>query len=56
MLFKSFYLILVVLAAYTTAEGANTIDLTPDNFDSIIDGSKAAFVKFYAPVNSLMFY
>jgi len=35
--------------ACIAAEGANTIDLTDDNFDSIIDGSKAAFVKFYAP-------
>jgi protein disulfide-isomerase A6 len=23
--------------------------LTPDNFDSVVDGSKAAFVEFYAP-------
>jgi len=49
MLSRSLYLILVILVAYTIAEGTNTIDLTPDNFDSIIDGSKAAFVKFYAP-------
>jgi len=25
------------------------LDLTPDNFDSIIDGSKGAFVEFFAP-------
>jgi len=25
------------------------LDLTPDNFDSVVDGSKHVFVKFYAP-------
>jgi len=25
------------------------VDLTPDNFDSVVDGSKGAFVEFYAP-------
>jgi len=25
------------------------VDLTPDNFDSIIDGSKPAFIEFFAP-------
>jgi protein disulfide-isomerase A6 len=28
---------------------AAVVDLTPDNFDSVIDGSKAAFVEFFAP-------
>lgn len=28
---------------------AKVVDLTPDNFDSVVDGSKAAFVEFYAP-------
>jgi protein disulfide-isomerase A6 len=28
---------------------AKVIDLTPDNFDSIVDGSKGAFVEFFAP-------
>jgi protein disulfide-isomerase A6 len=27
----------------------NVKDLTPENFDSIVDGSKAAFVEFFAP-------
>jgi len=25
------------------------VDLTPDNFDSVVDGSKGAFVEFFAP-------
>jgi len=25
------------------------LDLTPDNFDSVVDGSKGAFVEFFAP-------
>jgi protein disulfide-isomerase A6 len=25
------------------------VDLTPENFDSVIDGSKGAFVEFFAP-------
>jgi len=25
----------------------NVIDLTPENFDSIVDGSKPAFVEFF---------
>jgi protein disulfide-isomerase A6 len=28
---------------------SNVHDLTPDNFDQIVDGSKAAFVEFFAP-------
>jgi len=28
---------------------AKVIDLTPDNFDSVVDGSKGAFVEFFAP-------
>jgi len=28
---------------------AAVVDLTPSNFDQIIDGSKAALVEFYAP-------
>jgi protein disulfide-isomerase A6 len=27
----------------------NVIDLTPDNFDKFVDGSKGAFVEFFAP-------
>jgi len=27
----------------------NVIDLTPENFDTVVDGSKGAFVEFFAP-------
>jgi len=39
---------LVLLALFISAAFA-TLELTPDNFDSVIDGKKGAFVKFYAP-------
>jgi len=41
-------LLLSILFALSFAE-SNVKDLTPDNFDSIIDGSKGALVEFYAP-------
>jgi len=28
---------------------AKVVDLTPENFDSVVDGSKGAFVEFFAP-------
>lgn len=28
---------------------AGVVDLTPENFDSVVDGSKAVFVEFFAP-------
>jgi len=28
---------------------AGVVDLTPDNFDTVVDGSKGAFVEFFAP-------
>jgi hypothetical protein len=28
---------------------AASLDAAPDNFDKVIDGSKAALVEFYAP-------
>jgi len=28
---------------------AAVLELTPENFDSVVDGSKGAFVEFYAP-------
>jgi len=39
-------ILLAVCLAYTSAK---VVDLTPENFDSVIDGSKHAFVEFYAP-------
>jgi protein disulfide-isomerase A6 len=41
--------IIVVVALFLCVSFGGVVDLTPDNFDSIIDGSKAAFVEFYAP-------
>eukprot|EP01132_Coremiostelium_polycephalum_P010765 gene10765-13182_t len=38
----------VLYVASVAAEG-NVVVLTPDNFDSVVDGSKTVFVKFYAP-------
>jgi protein disulfide-isomerase A6 len=31
------------------AAASNVVELTPDNFDDVVDGSKAAFVEFFAP-------
>ncbi len=28
---------------------AGVVDLTPENFDAVVDGSKAVFVEFFAP-------
>ncbi|KAI9183827.1 hypothetical protein H9P43_002879 [Blastocladiella emersonii ATCC 22665] len=39
----------VLLAALLVAVTANVVDLTPANFDSVIDGSRHALVEFYAP-------
>jgi len=41
----------VLLVAYVAASEvkSDVKELTPDNFDSVIDGSKHAFVEFYAP-------
>jgi len=37
-----------VLVSHVLSEG-NVVDLTPENFDQVVDGSKAVFVEFYAP-------
>jgi len=39
----------VVLALVALAFADSTLDLTPENFDQTVDGSKAVFVEFYAP-------
>jgi len=48
------WLLLVAAIALVVADDpseplAGVVDLTPDNFKTIIDGSKAALVEFYAP-------
>jgi len=40
---------ILFVAVIISAAIAAVVDLTPENFDSIVDGSKAAFVEFYAP-------
>jgi len=39
---------LALFACLVISEG-NVVDLTPENFDQIVDGSRAAFVEFFAP-------
>jgi len=43
---KTFVVLTFLLAS---AFGSALVVLTPENFDSVIDGSKNVFVKFYAP-------
>ncbi len=40
------YIAAGIAALFVTAEG---LELTPDNFDAEVKGSKNAFVKFQAP-------
>ena len=35
---------------------STTIDLTPADFDKVVDGSKHVLVQFYAPWYVLIFY
>jgi protein disulfide-isomerase A6 len=40
----------VALIAFVAFVGASAvIDLTPENFDSVVDGSKSVFIEFFAP-------
>jgi len=42
--------VLILLAAiFVLAQASGVTVLTPDNWKSVMDGSKAAFVEFYAP-------
>jgi protein disulfide-isomerase A6 len=41
-------LAILLCISYVVAEG-NVVDLTPENFDTVLDGSKHVFVKFFAP-------
>lgn len=40
---------LLIALCFVLAVRASVVVLTPDNFDTIIDGSKPAFIEFYAP-------
>jgi len=47
---KALLLFALVCALVALASAAsNVVDLTPENFDTILDGSKPAFVEFFAP-------
>lgn len=45
----SLLLLVVLLAAPLLVSAGAVRALTPDDFDSVVDGSTAAFVEFYAP-------
>lgn len=51
------FLVLAILAfclvSLARADG-NVVDLTPDNFDQVVDGSKPVFVEFFAPWYSIL--
>ena len=40
--------VVALLLCFAVAYGA-VVDLTPENFDTIVDGSKHVFVEFFAP-------
>jgi hypothetical protein len=41
--------VFLVAVLISVAFASNVVDLTPDNFDSYVDGSRGAFVEFFAP-------
>jgi len=40
---------IVALALFLAAALGSVVELTPDNFDTVLDGSKHVFVEFFAP-------
>lgn len=42
-------LVLLAGLACASASSATVLDLTPDDFDSVVDGSRAVMVEFFAP-------
>jgi len=42
-------LALALLCAVAIASASSVVELTPDNFDTVVDGSKSVFVEFFAP-------
>jgi len=44
---KAVFVCVLALAALLVS--AQVVDLTPENFDSVVDGSKNVFVEFFAP-------
>jgi len=41
--------ILVFVALFALISASNVVELTPENFDQVVDGSKHVFVEFFAP-------
>jgi len=41
--------VLVALLLFVAVVYGGVVDLTPENFDSVVDGSKHVFVEFFAP-------
>jgi len=39
----------LLLVVYALCVSAGPVNLTPENFDSVVDGSKSVFIKFFAP-------
>lgn len=39
----------IAILVLATAVFAKVIDLTPENFDKVVDGSQGVFVEFFAP-------
>jgi len=42
-------IIFVVVLGLAVTNASNVVDLTADNFDKVVDGSKGVFVEFFAP-------
>jgi protein disulfide-isomerase A6 len=39
----------ICLLFFASVAVAQVVELTPDNFDTVVDGSKNVFVEFFAP-------
>lgn len=46
----------ITIAALVSLALASVIDLTPSTFDQVVDGSKPAFVEFFAPCKPLLVF
>lgn len=50
IIIMKFSSVIVLLAAVVViANAAGVMELTPDNFDNVVDGSRGVFIKFFAP-------
>jgi len=46
---KGLIVVISIFLIHSVISEGNVKDLTPDNFDTIVDGSKSVFVEFFAP-------